>query len=88
MGTIDGERFAWPLYSLGATPYDSRVMEMHLDGSLLYFVADDPLPFADELTETLERTSPTSEMTERLRRQTARPPDPLDRRTIIPCSPP
>jgi len=83
VGTLDGERFAWPLCSVGATPYDSRVMEMHLDGSLLYFVADDPLRFAD----TLERMSPTSGMTERLRRRSARPPDPLDRRTIIPVFP-
>ncbi len=31
VGTIDGERFAWPLSSIDATPYDTRVMELRLD---------------------------------------------------------
>ena len=51
LGTKDGERFEWPLADVRATPYDTRVMELELDGSLLYFVADDPLRFADEFIE-------------------------------------
>ena len=85
VATPDGERFEWPLRSVIATPYDSRVMELSLDGSLLYFVADDPLRFADELSEILGTA--TTEMTERPRRGSARMADPLDRRTNIPVFP-
>jgi hypothetical protein len=83
LSTVDGERFEWSLDTVAATPYDTRVMELQLDGSLLYFVADDPLSFADDLTETLHRMHP-HEMTERTSRWSTRTADPLDRRTTIP----
>ena len=87
VGTADGERFEWPLEVVSATPYDTRVMELDLDGSRLYFVADDPLRFADELHETLI-SAPTEQMTERQLRRSTRAADPLDRRTAIPVLPP
>ena len=53
IGTTDGERFEWPIEAVAAMPYDARVMELNLDGSRLYFVADEPQRFADELADGL-----------------------------------
>ena len=87
VGTLDGERFEWPLRCVDATPYDTMTMELRLDGSVLYFVADNPLKFADEFSDILEHIDTTSQVTERRRSRSARPADPLDRRTTIPVFP-
>lgn len=82
LGTQDGERFAWSTDAVFATPYDTRTMELYLDGTLLYFVADDPLTFADDFSAVVETSPLSTDSTERP--WSTRTADPLDRRTTIP----
>lgn len=85
VGTEDGEHYSWPFEAIEATPYDTRVMEMVLDGSRLYFVADDPLRFADRFTEALNTHQ--NDHSGPRRRRRVRVSDPLDLRTEIPVVP-
>ncbi len=82
VGTEDGETFSWPFADVGVRAYDTCTVELHVDGTELYFAADDPLRFADALGDLLGASAP-SEMTERPGRS-VRISDPLDRRTTIP----
>lgn len=82
VGTEDGETFSWRYADIGARVYDTCTVELHVDGTSLFFAADDPLRFADELSDLLAAGAP-SQMTERPRRS-VRISDPLDRRTTIP----
>ena len=79
IGTTDGERFQWPIEAVAATPYDARVMELNLDGSRLYFVADEPLRFADELADRLTDSSSDPIDLSPLKHES----NPLDIRTTI-----
>jgi len=82
VGTEDGETYSWPLAEVEAQAYDTCTVEFRVEGSTLFFAADDPLRFAEELSDLLAAGTP-SQMTERPRRS-VRISDPLDRRTTIP----
>ena len=84
VGTADGESFEWPLDVVAARSYDTRTMELDLDGARLYFVADDPLRFADEFREIVGTRPQATVGAERPQRASTIEGDPLDFLKTIP----